>query len=121
MEGIASLMNNRDQDQKYCVAIHFENAIYLLHSVYMVEGELFGCSARSDILPSFIRFHVTELTLATKGLVEFCHEGDNTDFRIPTVTELLRHEDVESFAEYPPLLQVPLVTSTATFLTRLMP
>ena len=41
--------------------------------------------------------------------MEFSREEDTNNFRIPTVTELLEHEDVESLAEYPPLLQVPFV------------
>eukprot|EP00751_Fragilariopsis_kerguelensis_P029370 CAMPEP_0170915792 /NCGR_PEP_ID=MMETSP0735-20130129/6404_1 /TAXON_ID=186038 /ORGANISM="Fragilariopsis kerguelensis, Strain L26-C5" /LENGTH=709 /DNA_ID=CAMNT_0011313759 /DNA_START=138 /DNA_END=2267 /DNA_ORIENTATION=+ len=115
IEGIASLLNNRDKGQKYCIAIHFEEAIYLFHSVYMVDDEVFGCSARCDMLPSFLKFHVTELTYPAEGLVKFSEDEDTYNFRIPTITDLVQcGDEVSTLAEYPRLLQVPLPEAQKT-------
>lgn len=46
--------------------------------------------------------------------MDFSLEDDNRNFRIPMVTELLGNKNVASFAEYPPLLQVPFVEALKT-------
>ena len=60
-----------DPEQKYCVAIHFDEEIYLFHSVYIVVDEIFGCTARSGISDTYLWLVASEFTRPVDGLTNF--------------------------------------------------
>ena len=116
MEGFSSeyikrQLNNRPQ--KYCIMMHYQGAIHLFHSAFMVDDFVFACESRTGIDgDTYTQFHISQFTEPMTSLQKwdiFKSTDDNNVF--PSAVKLVEFkspQDLLSFSEDNKLLDVPL-------------
>ena len=102
---------------KYCVAIHLDNAIHLLHSAFMVGVEVYACTAKGGIKgENYVKFKQSEFIALMVGPWEpnyFAGKEDSTT-RIPTTADVLATEEVELFLLSNAIYQVHVQVANQT-------
>mmetsp|Transcript_28717 Transcript_28717/g.30867 ORF Transcript_28717/g.30867 Transcript_28717/m.30867 type:complete len:445 (-) Transcript_28717:230-1564(-) len=94
--------------QKYCIALHFDGNIHLLHSAFMIGEEVYACTAKGGIIgEQYVKFHYSEFCNPMKGLFDpavFAGQADLVN-KIPTTVDLLSATDPDSFLNGVPSLK----------------
>ena len=104
--------------QKYCVALCLNNSLHLLHSAFMVGTEVCACTSKGGINgEQYVRFDQSEFCRPMAGLLNPAFFAGKADLvrQIPTTTDLLAAETLDSFiATTPTLNEVHLNVAGAT-------